>query len=112
VFGRRVWSMNNMSDLDIPKLKLALTANADDASRGAYALICNLQTRITELEAELGEAQRLALHKAAQYRVSNSERDALKAVLQQVVDETAHLDCYSQATTNKILAALPPQEDK
>ena len=30
----------------------------------------------------------------------------LGAVLQQVVDETAHLDCYSQATTNKILAAL------
>jgi len=39
-----------MSDLDIPKLKLALTANADDASREAYALICNLQTHIAELE--------------------------------------------------------------
>ena len=37
--------------------------------------------------------------------------EQLGSVLQDVIDETAHLDCYSEALTAKIIAALNPARE-
>jgi len=70
-----------MSTPDLPD-QLFKIAIAYPLGEKAYVLIEAVgelkrqASRIAELEAELGEAQRMALHKAAQYRASKSERGA------------------------------------
>lgn len=63
----------------------------------------NANPPLTEREKALWQAKQSAVEIAIRYKDRIAE---LEEVLQQVVDETAHLDCYSQATTNKILAAI------
>jgi len=63
-------------------------------------------TKVEELEAENLKQAKISVSVNLEKTKAEFQRDELRNVLQQVVDETAHLACYPPSTEKMIIQAL------